>query len=228
MRGHAHDSLRESRGAQIKLAGDRSDDVPTMVGDRPRYGLLVSALGAIVLAVSVFLPWYGVSFTTAGLAFAQQAGDQVAAQFGNAALQSYMSNLHVSLSTLAGHQFTALSAHEALKDLNVVLLLLAGSAIVIALMALAGAGSSSDGHRGPLALLGAVAALCVLYRMVDPPAPAGSFLALSLREGAWLALLGSAAMTIGSLWPERRGSSSISDAKLESALSQLSGWTPES
>jgi len=202
-----------------------------MAGDRPRYGLLISALGAIVLAVSVFLPWYGVSFTAAGIAFAQQAGDQAAAQFGNAALQSYMGEYHSTLSTLAGHQFTALSAHQALKDLNVVLLLLAGAAIVIALLALAGAGfssaSSPDGHRGPLALLGIVAAVCVLFRIVDPPTPAGDFLALSLREGAWLALLGSVAMVAGSLWPERLGAGSPSDAKLESAWSGLSGWTPE-
>jgi hypothetical protein len=192
---------------------------------------LVSALGAIVLAVSVFLPWYGVSFTADGLAFAQQAGDLAAAQFGNATLQSYMGEFHANLSSLAGHQFTALSAHQALKDLNVVLLLLAGVAIVIALLALAGAGFSSvsapDGHRAPLLLLGIVAAVCVLFRIVDPPTPAGDFLALSLREGAWLALLGSAAIVAGSLWPENLGSRSSSDAKLESAWSGLSGWTPE-
>jgi len=90
----------------------------------------------------------------------QQAGDQAAAQFGNATLQSYMGEFHANLSSLAGHQFTALSAHQALKDLNVVLLLVAGAAIVIALLALAGAGFSSgsapDGHRAPLALLGIV------------------------------------------------------------------------
>lgn len=199
-----------------------------MAGDRPRYGLLISALGAIVLAVSVFLPWYGVSFTAAGLAFAQQAGDQAAAQFGNATLQSYMGEFHANLSSLAGHQFTALSAHQALKDLNVVLLLLAGAAIVIALMTLAGAGSSSfNDHRAPLALLGVVAAVCVLFRMVDPPSPAGGFLALSLREGAWLALLGSGAMIAGSLWPERLGASNRSAAKLERVWSEFSGWTPE-
>jgi hypothetical protein len=203
-----------------------------MAGDRPRYGLLISALGAIVLAVSVFLPWYGVSFTADGLAFAQQAGDQAAAQFGNATLQSYMGEFHANLSSLAGHQFTALSAHQALKDLNVVLLLLAGAAIVIALLALAGAGFSStsapDGHRAPLILLGIVAASCVLFRMVDPPAPAGGFLALSLREGAWLALLGSVAMVMGALWPDHLDAPTPSEAKLKSAWSELSGWTPES
>jgi hypothetical protein len=202
-----------------------------MAGDRPRYGLLVSALGSVVLVVSVFLPWYGVSFTTAGLDFAQQAGDQAAAQYGNATLQSYLGEFHANLASLAGHQFAALSAHQALKDLNVVLLLLAGLAIVIALLALAGAGFSSasapDGHRGPLALLGSVAASCVLFRIVDPPAPAGEFLALSLREGAWLALLGSAAIVVGALWPERSGAPRQSDAKLQSTWSELSGWTPE-
>jgi hypothetical protein len=202
-----------------------------MAGDRPRYGLLISALGAIVLAVSVFLPWYGISFTAAGLAFAQQVGDQAAAQYGNATLQSYLGEFHANLSSLAGHQFTALSAHQALKDLNVVLLLIAGVAIVIALLALAGAGFSSvsapDGHRGPLMLLGIVAGACVLFRVVDPPAPAGGFLALSLREGAWLALLGSGAMIVGALWPERSGTSERSDAKLESVWSEFSGWTPE-
>jgi hypothetical protein len=202
-----------------------------MAGDRPRYGLLISAAGAIVLAISIFMPWYGVSVTATGIALAQQAGDQAAAQFGNAALQGYLGEYHATLSTLAGHQLTALSARQALKDLNVVLLLLAGTAIVISLLALAGAGFSSasapDGHRGPLALLGIVAAVCVLFRIVDPPTPAGGALALSLREGAWLALLGSAAIVVGALWPERHGAGSPSDAKLQSAWAELSGWTPE-
>jgi hypothetical protein len=202
-----------------------------MAGDRPRYGLLISAAGAIVLAVSVFLPWYGISVTASGIALAQQAGDQAAAQFGNAALQGYLGEFHANLSALAGRQLTALSAHQALKDLNVVLLLLAGVAIVIALLALAGAGFSSasapDGHRGPLVLLGVVATVCVVFRIVDPPTPAGNMLALSVREGAWLALLGSAAIVAGALWPERRGAGSPSDAKLQSAWAELSGWTPE-
>lgn len=199
-----------------------------MAGDRPRYGLLISALGAVVLAVSVFLPWYGLSFTAAGLAFAQQVGDQAASQFGNAALQSYLSEFHANLNSLSGHQLAALSAHQALKDMNVVLLGIAGVAIVIALMALAGVGSLSlDGHRAPLALLGILGALCVLYRMVDPPSPAGGLLALSLREGAWLALLGSAAMVVGALWPEGLGGRAVSERKLQSTWSELSGWTPE-
>ena len=156
-----------------------------MAGDRSRYGLLVSALGAIVLAVSVFLPWYGVSFTASGIAFAQQLGDQVASQFGNATLQSNLSGLHANLSTLAGQEFTALSAHQVLKDLNVILLVLAGLAMLDALIPLARSASPVPAGGGAsVVLLGCVATVCVLYRMVDPPTPAGSLLALSLREGS--------------------------------------------
>ena len=152
-----------------------------MAPERSRYGLLVSALGAIVLAVSVFLPWYGVSFTSAGIAFAQHVGSQVASQFGNATLQSYMGALHADLSSLAGHQFMALSAHQALKDLNIVLLISPASAVVLApdrrwpVLS----SSSSEANRAPLALLGAVATVCVLFRIVDPPTPAGGLLALA-------------------------------------------------
>jgi hypothetical protein len=181
--------------------------------------------GAILLAVSVFLPWYGVSFTAHGVAFAQQVGNQVASQFGNAALQSYMAGLHTSLAALAGHELTALSAHQALKDLNVVLMILAGLGCVLALLPLAGQ-QSSEANRGPLALLGAVATACVLYRILDPPTPPGELLALSLREGAWLGLLGSLAIVAGALWPHPNASISLSDANVKSAWSELSGWTP--
>ena len=51
-----------------------------------------------------------------------------------------------------------------------------------------------DGAGGSVVLLGAVAAACVLFRMLDPPARLEAILSLSLREGAWLALLGSLAM----------------------------------
>jgi hypothetical protein len=43
--------------------------------------------------------------------------------------------------------------------------------------------------------------MLVLYRMFDPPVPAGGLIALSLREGCWLALLGSLMMVLGPMWP---------------------------
>jgi hypothetical protein len=201
------------------------------MGDsRAGYRLVVAALGAVLLAVAVFLPWYGVSFTTHGIAFVQQAGDQAAAQYGNAALRSYLGTWHSSLAGLAGHEFVALSAHQALEQINVVLLIVAGLGIVIALVGLASPASSAEANRGPLALLGALAAALALFRMLAPPSPAGDaqgLLALSVREGAWLALLGAVAMIAGAVWPRRREGSEPSQAQLESVWSGLSGWTPE-
>ena len=199
-----------------------------MAGERLRYGPLVSTLGGILLAVSVFLPWYGISFTASGIALAQQFGDQVASQLGSPVLQSYTNALHSNLSGLAGHEFFALSAHQALHDLNVVLLIAAGLAIAIALLELAGSRSGAfENSRGALALIGAVATVGVLYRIVDPPAVPEDVFALSLREGAWLALLGSAAIIAGALWPSSGDSRSASETHIESGLASLSGWTPE-
>lgn len=201
------------------------------MGDsRAGYRLVVAALGAVLLAVAVFLPWYGVSFTTHGIAFVQQAGDQAAAQYGNAALKGYLGTFHSSLAGLAGHEFVAVSAHQALKQINVVLLIVAGVCVVVALVGLVGPASSAEANRGPLALLGALAAALALFRILVPPSPAGGaegLLALSVREGAWLALLGALAIVGGAVWPRRREGREPSQAELESVWSGLSGWTPE-
>ncbi len=199
-----------------------------MAGDRSRYGLLVSAFGAILLAVSVFLPWYGLSFTANGIAQAQQVGDQVASQLGNATLQAYMSSVHADLGALAGQEFAAVSAHQGLKDMNVILLVLAALALLDALVPLARPASSvPEGAGASVVLLGIVAALCVLYRMLVPPTPPGDLLALSLREGAWLALLGSLTMVGAGLWPRLRGTVAEGDSRVQSTWSGMSGWTPE-
>jgi hypothetical protein len=197
-----------------------------MVGERPRYGQVVSALGALVLAISVFLPWYGVSFTSHGLALAEQAGDQAAAEFGNATLQGYMSQLHARLAAYAGHEIVSLSAHQALKTLNVVLLFAAGIGCLIALFALAGSAAAAV-NRSVLALVGALAAACVVYRMLELPSPSGATLALSLREGAWLALAGALAMVVGALWPAGGVAVGQRSGGARDAWPELSGWTPE-
>ena len=88
------------------------------------------------------------------------------------------------------------------------MLIAAGLGCVIALFALAGS-AAAEANRGALALLGAVAGACVLYRMVAPPTPGGELLALSLREGAWLALIGAVAMVAGALWPARLGAAAL-------------------
>ncbi len=198
-----------------------------MSADRSR--LVAAAMGAVVLAVSVFLPWYGLSLTANGIALAEQVGDQVASQFGNASLQAYMTGLHANLNSLAGQQFAAVSAHQVLKDLNLVLLALAGLAMLDALVPLARSASPlPEGAGASLLLLGSVATVCVIYRMVVPPTPPGGVIEMSLREGAWLALLGSLTIVAAGLSPmiPRREKTAI-DAPPEATWSALSGWTPE-
>ena len=170
-----------------------------MVGERSRYGLLVSALGAIALAVSVFLPWYGLSF---------------------------------SAGALAGRQFAELSANQELADLSVVLPVLACLALLDSLIPLVRAASPVPAGSGAsVLLLGSVAAVCVLYRMVHVPAPAGELLTLTVGVGAWVALLGSLAMVAGGLWPRSIGSSSsypeLSESLARNAWPGLSSWTPQ-
>jgi hypothetical protein len=189
---------------------------------------LLAALGAILLAISVFLPWYGISFTAQGIAYTQQVGDQVAGEFGNATLQSYMGAFHTSVAGLGGHEFLSVSAHQALSSISVVLLILAALSILIELFALAGPASAyAEANRAGIALLAAVASVLVIFRMVDRPDPSGGLLALSLREGVWLALLGSLAMLLGALWPPRRARIGTSEKDMQGAFSELSGWTPE-
>jgi hypothetical protein len=142
--------------------------------ERSRYGLLASALGAALLAVSVFLPWYGVTLHAAS------AG---------------------RVASLTRQPATALSGHQALEYLSVVLLVLAGLALLDALLPLLRSGALPDGAGASLALLGSVATAGVAYHIVDRPSPAGSLGEPALRGGVWLALLGSLLMLAGGLSP---------------------------
>jgi hypothetical protein len=160
--------------------------------DRSRYGLLVSALGAIVLIVSVFLPWYEVALS-----------------------------LHAGAGAVAGHQVSTLSAHRALRDVNVVLLALAALAILDTLAPLAPTGRPLPGGAGgSVVLLGAVAAALVLLRMLVPPSGVTE---LSLSEGAWLALLGSLMISLGGIWPRSIGFLAPSTTPSPGAWSGLPG-----
>jgi hypothetical protein len=166
-----------------------------MVGDRSRYGLFVSAVGAGVLAVSLFLPWYAVGFAT-----------------------------HTAVGG-AGERLTTLSAFHALANLRFVLLALAGLALLDALLPLTrGGGPLPGGAGGSVVVLGLIAGACALFRMLDLPTPVGALVATP-REGAWLALLGAMAMVLGGMWPRCVYAVGGSDASGPGAWSGLSGWT---
>ena len=177
--------------------------VREMTTERSRYGLFMSSLGAALLAGSLFLPWYRVSVTAAGAGSLGHVGSQVAGHLGGG-LQGYVAGLHGTIAALAGQQVGALTASQALSALSVILLVLAGLALLDALVPLArGHSPVPAGAGGAVVLLGVVASCCVLYRMIAPPAPAGELVALSLREGAWLSLLGALMVALGGLWPSR-------------------------
>jgi hypothetical protein len=180
-----------------------------MAGDRPRTGALIATVGAALLAVSVFLPWYSLTLTANGAASAQQALDNVTLQFGNAAFQSQAKSLGSGFNAFAGHQLATLSAHQALKDLYVVLLILAAVAFASALSCLAGASHASGGQ---IALVGLMAALCVLFRMVAKPVAEAEVFSLSLSWGIWLALGSCIAIIAGGAWPRHTGSPNAYDA----------------
>jgi hypothetical protein len=168
-----------------------------MNDDRVPVGLLVAALGAAVLAVSVFLPWYGVSITASGATSAQQDLASAAQQYGNTAFQTGASQVGAEFGALAGRQLATVSAHEVLKDVGPVLLVLAAVSLLASLLRLAGITALFDVGGGQIALAGGTAAVFVLYRMLVRPAGQTSFVSLSLSWGVWLALLSAAAIVAG-------------------------------
>jgi hypothetical protein len=160
---------------------------------------LISALGAAVLAVAVFLPWYGVSVTAAGTASAQHDLVSVAQQYGNAAFQTEASRVGAEFNSLAGRQLVTLSAHQVLKDIGPMLLVLAGVSLLASLLGLAGFTGLPWAGGGQIALAGSAAVLCVFFRMLEPPNPQTGLVSLSLKWGILLALLGAAAIVVGGL-----------------------------
>ncbi len=198
-----------------------------MVEDRLRLGSVISAVGAALLAVSVFLPWYGVTLTASGAASAQQALNNMAQQYGNATFQTEAKAIGLGFSAFTGHQVTTLSAHQVLKYLTVILLILAAIAFLLTLLRLAGLSGPSQTGGGQVAFVGFLATICVLFRMVERPAPLEQVFSLSLSWGIWLALAGSIGIVTGSLWSTFTSSPNRSARSLARAWDGLSGWTPD-
>jgi hypothetical protein len=156
----------------------------------------MSALGAVGLAVAVFLPWYRIS-----------------------------ASAHVGVGASPVHALTIISTQPALADMKIFLLAIAGLAMLDALLPLLRTGAPVPGGAGgSVVLLGLVAAACALCRIVDPPALSGGEVALSLLEGPWLALMAALAMVLGGTWPRRVGSAvAPADARLHGAWPGVPG-----
>lgn len=183
-----------------------------------------------MLAVSVFLPWYGVSLTANGTSYFQQVTDKVVTQWGNAALQSQLGAANADVSGLAGRQLATLSGHQALKYTSIVLLLLGGVAFLLALLRLVDSPGLPSANGSTIVGLGVLATICVLFRMSEPPSAPGQFaeyFSLSLHYGAWLALLSSLGVVLGSAWPRMASPRSGSARESQNLWAELSGWTPD-
>ena len=195
-----------------------------MVENRLQVGPLLSAVGAALLGVSVFSPWYSVSVTADGVASAQDALNSAAQQFGNSTFQGLASTLGAGFNALAGRPVATMSAHQSLKYISVVLLILAAVALVVAVLRVGGTSASRQTGGGQLALVGSVAILCVLFRMVARPIPQENVFSLSLSWGIWLALASSAAIVVGGLWPT---DASRRTTWPEQSWDKFPGWTPD-
>jgi hypothetical protein len=201
-----------------------------MSDDRPGYGPLIATASAAMLAVSVFLPWYGVSLTASGTAYFQQVTDAVVTQWGNAALQSQLGAANAGVGGLAGHQLATLSGHQALKYTSMILLVLGGAAFLLALLRLVDLPGLPSAKGSSIVGLGVLASICVLFRMDEPPSAPGQFaeyFSLSLHYGAWLALVSSVGIVLGSVGPRTVSPRAGSAQEGQKLWADLSGWTPD-
>lgn len=178
-----------------------------MLANRPPRGLLLSALGSAVLAVSMFLPWYSVSITATGAAEAQQQFANAAQQYGNSTMQAMADQIGAGFSAVAGRPLVTLTAHQALKDISVIVLLLAGLALLASLLRLADVVEIGGDQ---IALVGFAAVLCVLFRILSPPDMHTGLVSLSLSWGGWVALLAAIAVVGGALWTPSAGRPEVS------------------
>ena len=195
------------------------------MGSRPsRTGLLVSALGGVATVIAVFLPWYGVGITQAGVDFAAGTIARWVPQFAGSALDSQM---RAAGQAVAGHQVAGISAHQAFSSTSTVMAIAAGAAALLALVALARPVPDLLGGSGLVQALGVVAGAIAVWHMVSRPDPAPSFITVSLKPAAWVALVGAVAVVAGTLWPAGDSAGAKSPARDSADVwAELSGWTP--
>lgn len=175
-----------------------------MSSHRTRYGSVIAALGSVLLSLSVFMPWYALHWTI------HPAASERALEGTTEVHNGYAYNYF---------------------PLPEMLLAVAWCSFVLSLLRLASRRPTPPQRRDPIALLGLLAALCVLFLMADPAAshvksePFAS-VAVSLRGGIWLALGSAAAIILGALWPRGVSQPSTNDRAPE-IHAELSGGTSE-
>jgi len=167
--------------------------------NRAPVGLLISAVAAAVLAISVFLPWYGVSITPSGAAAAQQEIAAVAKQYGNQTFQVQANGLIARFGSLAGHPIAMVTARQAVKRESLILLVLAGIALLASLLRLADARGLLFATGRQISLAGGLAGAIVFFRILVRPGAGVGIVSFSLSWGILLALLSAAAIVGGGI-----------------------------
>ncbi len=189
-----------------------------------RTGLAVSAIGGIVTAISVYQPWYGIGITQAGVGAAEA---QISSVPG---LARYAGTIGAAASGAVGRSIASVSAHQALHQISVILLIVAAAAILVSIVGLAGAEPSFAGQSaGGLVALGIVGALLTIFRMVDPPNAVPELITITLRFGAFASLAGCAGIVAGAMWPAPGNAVAVDGepaGEPANVWSDLSGWTP--
>ena len=170
-----------------------------MDDDHAPVGLLIAALAAVVLALSVFTPWYGVTITASGAAAAQTELTIAAKQYGNADFQTQAHILKAKFGSIAGRQVATVSARQSMKRVSLILLVLAGIALLASFLRLADMRGLLFATGSQIALLGGLAFSVVFFRMLVRPGAAPELISLSLNWGIYLALLSAAAVAVGGL-----------------------------
>ena len=118
--------------------------------------------------------------------------------------------------TRGSSSLTRITEHQALPYMKAFLLIVAGLAMLDALLPLVRAAPVPGGAGGSVALLGAVAAACALYRILDPPGLSGDAVSLTLLEGPWLTLLAALTMLLGGMWPRSVvGAPGVSEVRVQ-------------
>jgi hypothetical protein len=171
-----------------------------MAEDHAPAGLLIAALAAAVLAISVFMPWYGVSITPSGAAAAKQQLATVAQEYGNTAFQTLVNERGPAYwNSLGGRQIAAVSAHQVMGRASTILLVLAGIALLASLLRLADMHGVLFATGSQIALMGGLAFAVVFYRVLVRPGAGVDFISVSPSWGIWVALLSAATITCGGL-----------------------------
>ncbi len=179
-------AARPDVSATSRPARRTADTDKAMDDDHAPSGLLIAALGAAVLAISVFQPWYGREHHAVG----RGRRATPARGPGPAVREPQPSSrkrhaIETKFNSLAGHEITTVSAHQALKKDSLILLALAGIALLASLLRLAGRRGLLFATGSQIALLGGLAFADVFFRILWRPGAGGEhFVALLAAVGA--------------------------------------------